>query len=240
MRDFSFPLLLEAGGRACATEVHRLVCVLSQSYIIFKHDFLLTQRKKLNQQQKQPLQETAFQIHYSRNGGGKKTRNKETKPIQNFQHATLFRGQVSFHRKPPMLLVFVVIKITDVSPGCQQVNQAERNKSGRKTRKPRDIITSPDHAHMTPAASEKTVDHTLTRSRARCQTEHNAGGRLELKREHQLAFKTSGNPHILVVPKRQLWQKCLPLINKRSKTLNSSGTEGVLHRWHSSTRRHTW
>lgn len=66
----------------------RLVCMLSQSYIIFKHDFLLTQRKKLNQQQKQPLQETAFQIQYSRNSE-KKTKKQSQYRIFNMPHCSL-------------------------------------------------------------------------------------------------------------------------------------------------------
>lgn len=54
----------------------------------------------------------------------KKQENKAN--IDFFLHATLFLGQVFFHRKPPILLVFVVIKIIDISNGCQQVDQAEK------------------------------------------------------------------------------------------------------------------
>lgn len=177
---FPFLCLWKQGG-TCATEVHRLMRVLSQSSIIFKHDFLSTQIKitTVNQQRKQPLQETAFQTHYSRNSGKKKTRNKAN---TEFLTCHIVPWASFLSQKATYVTRFVVIKITDVSSGCQQINQTKRKKRGRKTRKPRDIITSPDHAHMTPAASQKTVEHTRTRPRARCQTKHKAGGRPEPKR----------------------------------------------------------
>lgn len=182
-RTFPFLCLWKRGG-ACATEVHRLMCVLSQSSIIFKHDFLSTQIKitTVNQQRKQPLQETAFQTHYSRNSEKKQTKKKtRNKANTEFLTCHIVPWASFLSQKATYVTRFVVIKITDVSSGCQRVNQAKRKK-GRKTRKPRDIITSPDHAHMTPAASQKTVEHTRTRLRARCQTKHKAGGRLEPKR----------------------------------------------------------
>lgn len=101
---------------------------------------------------------------------------------------------------------------------------SKEKKRGRKTRKPRDIITSLDHAHMTPAASQKTVKHTDTPT---CTLSNKTQSRRSTGTETlaSISINISWNPPVLVVPNRQLWHKCLLLIKKRSKTLNSSGTE---------------
>lgn len=101
---------------------------------------------------------------------------------------------------------------------CQQVDQAEKRER-RETRKPHDIITSPDHAHD-PALSRKTV-HTRTASHASdththahahtlCKTKYK--NRLTLTKTS--AFDISQNQRFLAVPKpkRHLWQKCLIFI----------------------------
>lgn len=118
---------------------------------------------------------------------------------------------------------FVVIKITEVSSGASRSIKQRENR-GRKTRKPRDIITSPDHAHMTPAASKDSRTHTDTPT---CTLSNKTQRRRSTGTETlaSISINTSWNLPVLVVPKRQLWQKCLLLIKKRSKTLNSSGTE---------------
>lgn len=90
----------------------------------------------------------------------------------------------------------------------------QRKSEQRETRKPHDIITSPDHAHD-PTGSCKTADiHTDCKS---CDT-HTRTHTLSVKHNLTLnktsAFDISQNPHVLAVPKpkRHLWQKGLIFI----------------------------
>ncbi len=102
----------------------------------------------------------------------------------------------------------------------------KQRKERRGTKKPHDIITSPDHAHD-PAASRKTVhthttySHTLeVMQLTHTQTHPHTHTLCKTKYKHRLtstktsAFDISQNPHVLAVPKpkRQSWQKCLIFI----------------------------
>lgn len=71
-----------------------------------KHNFLLTKRKKSKSTTKAANTGNNIPNTLLKKQWRKKKEEQETKPIHNFEHATLFLGQVFFHRKPPMLLVF--------------------------------------------------------------------------------------------------------------------------------------
>lgn len=121
--------------------------------------------KKQKKQSTTKAANTGNSIQYALSKKHSENKRQGKKANIEFEHATLFLGQVFFHRKPPILLVFVVIKWIDISNGCQRVDRAE--KRAEKTRKPHDIITSPDHAHD-PAASHRI--HTHTRSHTQTHT----------------------------------------------------------------------
>lgn len=81
--------------------------------------------------------------------------------------------------------------------------------------------------HIWPCSIPKdSRTHTLTRLRATCQKnkKQNTTQEVDLNR-NAISINASWHPHILLYQRGSYGRKCLILINKRSKTLNSSGTE---------------
>lgn len=80
--------------------------------------------------------------------------------------------------------------------------------------------------HIWPCSIPKdSRTHTLTRLRATCQkNKQNTTQEVDLNR-NAISINASWHPHILLYQRGSYGRKCLILINKRSKTLNSSGTE---------------
>lgn len=165
--------MLKTGEEETCTAITSTDWCAQLVFHFFKSPLSLDKKKKKlnNQQQKQPTQETASNMHYPRNTVKKKNwRKQENKANIEFQHATLFLGQVFFHRKPPILLVFVVIKITDISNGCQQMDQAEKKGEERNHEATR-------HHHVTGPCTwpcsipqDITYTHSFIHTRTHCKS----------------------------------------------------------------------
>lgn len=121
---------------------------LSVSLICFKSP--LSQDKKINNKSSQYKNSS----HYTSSSGNRTKQNMKTKHKADLNMPHWSSGRFSFTESH---LFHWVIKRVDIS---KQIYEAERRWRAAKTRKPRDTITSPDHAHES-AAYRKTV-HTHT------------------------------------------------------------------------------
>lgn len=122
-------------------------------------------RQKAKKKTPQTTTKAANTINSFQYALSKKQWNKrETKALNRFQHATLFHGQIFFHRKPTISLVY-----SHKNRRLFFINQAERESS--KTKKPHDIFTSPCTWLQTePTHTASHAIHTHTHPHTVCKT----------------------------------------------------------------------
>lgn len=176
--------VLQQKKRPLQLQIHRL---WSAQHVFhrFRSQLSLDKKKKRKQSTTKAAntRKQFFNIIQESQWGKKRKKKKEkekNKADSKFQHATLFLGQVFFHRKPPILLVSVV-KIPDISKMFAS-RLTKQRKGGAAKRGSHMTSSRHQTMHMTlqhPARQYRhtlqvmQLTHTRTQTHTLCKTKYN-------------------------------------------------------------------